>query len=72
MPLTIKHNVLKRDGTVEEMTITPRKAIRLKCLDCCCFQENEVRECSSTLCPLWPYRMGRGDPEIPTATGATP
>lgn len=35
------------------------KAIRLKCLDCCCGQAAEVRRCEITDCPLWRYRMGR-------------
>ena len=37
---------------------TPIKAIRAKCLDCCCQQMAEVRRCPSTACPLWEYRMG--------------
>jgi len=37
---------------------TPIKAIRAKCLDCCCQQMAEVRRCPSTDCPLWEYRMG--------------
>lgn len=37
----------------------PLKAIRAKCLDCMCWQTNEVRNCDLTGCPLWPYRMGR-------------
>ena len=37
---------------------TPLKAIRAKCLDCCCQQANEVRLCAATECPLHPYRMG--------------
>lgn len=35
------------------------KAIRAKCLDCCCHQINEVKLCSCTSCPLWPYRFGK-------------
>jgi hypothetical protein len=35
------------------------KAIRMKCLDCCCGQSAEVRKCPSTLCALWRFRMGR-------------
>ena len=35
------------------------KAIRLKCLDCCCDQPSEVRNCPCTACPLWRFRMGR-------------
>ncbi len=28
-------------------------ASRLKCLECCCWQENEVRMCQITNCALW-------------------
>ena len=38
---------------------TPIKAIRAKCIDCCCGQRNEVRLCPSTDCPLHEYRMGK-------------
>ena len=38
--------------------MTPMKAIRAKCLDCCCGQMNEVRLCPCKGCPLWAYRMG--------------
>ena len=41
--------------------LTPVKAMRLKCLDCCCMQETEVRLCPSEDCSLWPYRMGKVD-----------
>jgi hypothetical protein len=37
---------------------TPLKAIRLKCLDCCNGQYQEVRECSIKGCPCWLYRLG--------------
>ena len=42
-----------------EERLTRGKAIRLKCLDCCCGSSAEVRRCSSVKCPLWRYRMGR-------------
>lgn len=35
------------------------KAIRLKCLDCCCGSSNEVSLCPSKECPLWRYRRGK-------------
>ena len=38
--------------------LTPVKAIRAKCLDCCCNQRLEVRLCPAKDCSLWPYRMG--------------
>jgi hypothetical protein len=36
----------------------PLKAIRARCLDCCCGQPSEVRKCVSVQCPAWPFRMG--------------
>ncbi|HEY3415999.1 MAG TPA: hypothetical protein VGM23_03850 [Armatimonadota bacterium] len=39
-------------------TVTPLKAIRAKCLDCCCGQGREVRACPASTCALWPYRQG--------------
>jgi hypothetical protein len=36
----------------------PLKAIRAKCLDCCCGNAGEVRKCVATNCPLWPFRLG--------------
>lgn len=41
-----------------EKRITPIKAIRAKCLDCCCGSSNEVKLCSIEHCALWPYRTG--------------
>lgn len=37
----------------------PVKAIRAKCLDCCCGQINEVKECTAVNCPLHPFRFGK-------------
>lgn len=41
------------------MHLTPIKAIRAKCLDCCCGHPSEVRICTAVKCPLYPYRMGK-------------
>lgn len=38
--------------------MTPLKAIRLKCLDCCCGQIVEVKNCPCSDCPLYIYRYG--------------
>ena len=38
--------------------LTPIKAIRAKCLECCCGQVKEVRECVIEKCALFLYRMG--------------
>jgi hypothetical protein len=37
---------------------SPLKAIRERCLDCCCQQPSEVRKCTAVACPSWPFRMG--------------
>lgn len=39
--------------------MTPIKAIREKCLDCCCDQVNEVKLCTAERCPLHPFRLGK-------------
>lgn len=39
--------------------VSRSKAIRLKCIDCCCGNMAEVRKCPAETCPLWRYRMGR-------------
>ena len=34
-------------------------AIKNKCLDCCCGQTSEIRECTLVKCPLHPFRLGK-------------
>lgn len=43
---------------MEEKRISPLKAIRLKCLDCCCGSSYEVKLCPCTNCPPYPFREG--------------
>ena len=38
--------------------LNPLKAIRLRCLDCCCGSSPEVRKCTAVACPSWPFRLG--------------
>jgi hypothetical protein len=33
-----------------------RTLLKLKCLDCCCWQREEVRRCTCVACPLHPVR----------------
>lgn len=37
----------------------PVKAIRLKCLDCCCGSYAEVERCTARQCALFPFRFGK-------------
>jgi hypothetical protein len=36
----------------------PLKAIRARCLDCCCGVSSEVRKCTAVNCPSWAFRLG--------------
>ena len=36
----------------------PLKALRLRCLECCCGSASEARKCTAVACPSWPFRMG--------------
>lgn len=38
--------------------LTPMKAIRKKCLDCCCGSFAEVTQCTVKTCALYAYRSG--------------
>lgn len=37
----------------------PLRALRARCLDCCCGNASEVRKCVSVDCPSWPFRTGK-------------
>lgn len=50
--------------------MTPMKAIRANCLDCCGGSPKEVRLCPSAKCPLYPYRLGhRPAPPVSASAG---
>jgi len=38
--------------------LSPLRAVRHKCLDCCCESSQEVEACPVRDCPLWIYRFG--------------
>ena len=47
-------------------TLTPRKAVRLRCLDCSAWIPSEVKNCTHKHCILYPYRMGEGRISVKT------
>ena len=51
IPESCKMTYLKATTTNSKAT-----AIKAKCLDCCCWQKNEVKLCSAVQCSLWKYR----------------
>ncbi len=40
-------------------SLTPLKAIRAKCLDCCCGSKGEVKACEVRDSSLWSFRFGK-------------
>ena len=50
--------ILNEDNNGEVIT-SRAKAIKAKCLDCCCGQYKEVKHCPATTCPLYPFRLGK-------------
>lgn len=50
---------MKMKKTAVDVITSPIKAIRAKCLDCCCDQREEVKLCPATTCPLYPFRLGK-------------
>ena len=49
--------------------MSPLRALRLRCLDCCLGSANEVRLCTAVSCPAWPFRLG-SSPWRPPASEA--
>ena len=71
-----KNQKLKKTGTIHDTVtgydfrvdkpLSPKKAIRLRCLDCCAGSSMEVKKCPCYSCGNWPHRLGHGvtkDPE---------
>ena len=44
---------------MEKIITNPIKAIRAKCIDCCCGLIMEVPRCTCEDCALFPFRMGK-------------
>lgn len=50
---------IDKQETLENRIITsPLKAVKKKCLDCCCGSLNEVKICTIQKCPLYAFRLG--------------
>lgn len=47
------------------MITNPVKAIRAKCLDCCCGSKREVELCPCPDCSLHPFRFGKNPYRTP-------
>ena len=49
--------------------MSPLKALRTRCIDCCAGSAKEVRLCTAVSCPAWPFRLG-SSPWRPPASEA--
>jgi len=49
--------------------MSPLKALRLGCIDCCAGSSLEVRRCTALNCPAWPFRMGWNPWRAPASEG---
>jgi hypothetical protein len=47
--------------------MSPLAALRARCVDCCANSANEVRLCTATKCPSWPYRMATNPWRVPAS-----
>jgi len=56
--MSTKHTFISKDGHKTKV-LSPTKAIREKCLECSCWQNEEVKECPATDCALYPFRFGK-------------
>jgi hypothetical protein len=60
LKMSFKHTIrVDGFGNKKEVQLTPIKAIRYQCIECMGFQSRDVQNCTSSLCSLFPYRMGK-------------
>jgi len=57
--VSIQHNILQKDGTDKEVSLTPNRAIKAKCMECSNWSYAEVKICAITNCSLHPFRFGK-------------
>ena len=54
-------------GTLGHSAMSPLKALRMRCIDCCAGSSLEVRLCTAVNCPSWSFRMGRNPWRAPVS-----
>ena len=57
--LDFQETKISRQTNYNSTRLNRAKAIKQKCLECCCDIRSEVKNCQSVECSLWRYRTGR-------------
>ena len=55
----LKHTIRTKDGDTKEVKLTFKAAIKAMCVECFGF-EGSPKDCTSPLCPLFVFRLGKG------------
>lgn len=68
--MAFEHVIRNHDGNLIEATLTPKKAVRLHCLECV-GSSRDVKSCgghhdlsTGEPCEFYPYRLGKGRPSV--------
>ena len=56
--MAVEHEILNSRGKLENVRLTPVRAIRKHCLECLGYSSEAVKDCTSPNCALYPYRLG--------------
>lgn len=61
--MSVKHTIrVNGQGGTKEFNLNPIKAIKRHCMECYGFEELAgITVCPSTLCALWPFRLGKDE-----------
>ena len=54
-----KQNKEFQDRISKNKKVSMSEAVRLRCLDCMCWDVKEVSKCTATECPLYLFRSGK-------------
>ena len=66
--MAVKHNIRTAAGGIKRVTLTARGAIRANCRECMGFNAQEVKHCTSPLCPSFPFRSSGKPKDSPKLT----
>jgi len=58
--MAIEHTIRADNGKTQTLKLTPLTAVKKLCIECMGFQKHEVKHCTSPMCPVYPFRMGKG------------